>query len=141
MCSNLEDVDIVVVVAAAFVVVVVSTTVVVVAAAFVVERYRDDTGFHGVCQAAAILMILLLLVIVYTVALMSVDRAVHLKKPLTYDDIITPWRMLVAIAILWIFCIAISLLGFGIVGYSRPQDGMSHTGTVQPTLRDTFQEY
>jgi hypothetical protein len=87
-----------------------------------IERYRDDTGFHGVCQAAAILMILLLLVIVYTVALMSVDRAIYLKKPLMYDDIITPWRMLVAIAILWIFCIAISLLplsGFGRVGYAR----------------------
>jgi ABC-type Fe3+ transport system permease subunit len=86
-----------------------------------IGSYRDDTGFHGVCQASAILVTLLVLVVVYTVALMSVDRAVYLKKPLTYDDIITPWRMLVAIAILWIFCIAISLLplfGFGRVGYS-----------------------
>jgi uncharacterized membrane protein YiaA len=86
-----------------------------------IGSYRDDTGFHGVCQASAILVIPLLLVVVYTVALMSVDRAVYLKKPLIYDDIITPWKTLVAIVILWIFCIAISLLplfGFGIVGYS-----------------------
>ena len=85
-----------------------------------IERFRDDTGFNGICQAAAILMILLVLVVVYTVALMSVDRAVYLKKPLTYDNILTPQRMLGVIAILWIICIAISLLpllGFGRVAY------------------------
>jgi hypothetical protein len=85
-----------------------------------IVSYRDDTGFHGVCQASAILVTLLLLVVIYTVALMSMDRAVYLKKPLMYDDIITPWRVLIAIAILWAFCIAISLLpllGFGRVDY------------------------
>ena len=85
-----------------------------------IERFRYDTGFNGICQAAAILMILLVLVVVYTVALMSVDRAVYLKKPLTYDNILTPQRMLGVIAILWIICIAISLLpllGFGRVAY------------------------
>ena len=82
-----------------------------------IGSYRDATGFHGVCQAAAISLVLSLLVVVYTVAFMSVDRAVYLKKPLTYDDIITSWRML---AILWIFCIVISLLpllGFGSADY------------------------
>jgi hypothetical protein len=88
-----------------------------------IGSYRDDTGFHGVCQASAILVILLLLVVVYTVALMSVDRAVYLKKPLMYDNIITPWRMLIAIAIVWVSCIVISLLpllGFGRVEYNTP---------------------
>ena len=82
-----------------------------------ITSHRDATSFHGVCQAAAILLVL---VVVYTVALMSVDRAVYLKKPLTYDTILMPWRMLLVIAIQWIFCIAISLLpllGFGRVDY------------------------
>jgi hypothetical protein len=86
-----------------------------------IGSYRDDTDFHGVCQASAILVIPLVLVVVYTVALMSVDRAVYLKKPLMYDNIITPWRILIAIAILWVSCIVISLLpllGFGRVGYA-----------------------
>jgi hypothetical protein len=88
-----------------------------------IGSYRDDTDFYSVCQANAISMIVLVLVVVYTVALMSVDRAVYLKKPLMYDNIITSWRMLVAITILWIFCIAISLLplfGFGRVDYHTP---------------------
>lgn len=57
----------------------------------------------------------------YTVALISVDRTIYLKKPLIYGDIITPWRMLFAIVMLWVFFIAISLtplFGFGKVGYS-----------------------
>ena len=43
-----------------------------------------------------------------TVALMSVDRAIYLKKPLTYKLIVTPLRMLAAIVVVWVFCIALS---------------------------------
>ena len=45
-----------------------------------------------------------------TVALMAVDRAIYLKKPLTYDQIVTPRRMLFMIAAVWIVCIAIAIL-------------------------------
>ena len=43
-----------------------------------------------------------------TVSLMSVDRAIYLKKPLTYKLIVTPLRMLVALVVVWVFCIAVA---------------------------------
>jgi hypothetical protein len=99
---------------------------------------EEFKNFHGACQAAAILFILLLLVVLHTVALMSVDRAIYLKKPLTYDHIVTPWRTLTAIITVWVICLAISLpplFGFGKAGYtntftcilhSQPFDNIGH---------------
>ena len=43
-----------------------------------------------------------------TVSLMSLDRAIYLKKPLTYKLIVTPLRMLVALVVVWVFCIAVA---------------------------------
>jgi hypothetical protein len=69
---------------------------------------------------AFVLQIALIITSIYIVALMSLDRAVYLKRPLTYKDIVTPWRMFFAIVIVWIFCAALGLpplVGFGRVGY------------------------
>jgi len=57
----------------------------------------------------------------HTVALMAVDRAIYLKKPLTYGRIVTPWRMLFAIMSVWLLCTAIALpplFGFGEIAFS-----------------------
>jgi hypothetical protein len=57
---------------------------------------------------------------IYTVALMSVDRVIYLKKPLTYTRIVTPRRMLISIIVIWVFSTLVSLpplFGLGEVGY------------------------
>ena len=78
-----------------------------------------------VCQTG-ILLALLPAASIYTVALMSVDRAIYLKKPLSYGQIVTPRRMFLSIVILWVLSTAISTpplfsfdeVSFGIVKYS-----------------------
>ena len=78
------------------------------------------TDLDKVCQIG-VLLVLLPGVSQYTVALMSVDRVIYLKKPLTYGLTVTPWRMFSAIVIVWILWIVIStplLFGLGQVGYS-----------------------
>ena len=45
--------------------------------------------------------------------MMSLDRVIYLKKPLTYEEIVTPWRMLIAILVVWILFIGVSLWGVG----------------------------
>ena len=67
-----------------------------------------------------VLQIALIVTSIYTVALMAVDRTIYLKKPLTYGEIVTPWRMFFAILTVWSFCGALGLpplIGFGRVGY------------------------
>ena len=79
--------------------------------------YRER---KNVCQTG-ITFVLLPSVSIYTVALMSVDRVIYLKKPLTYERIVTPWRMFFAIVAIWILSIAVSippLFGFGEVDYN-----------------------
>lgn len=81
---------------------------------------------RSVCQTG-ILLALLPAASIYTVAFMSVDRAIYLKKPLNYGHIVTPRRMLFAIAIMWVLCTATSMpplfsfgevISFGVVKYS-----------------------
>lgn len=75
---------------------------------------------HTVCQTV-IAITLFSFVSTHTVALMSVDRLIYLKKPLTYKFIVTPGRMFVAIVVVWLLCIGLSippLFGFGEAGYS-----------------------
>ena len=80
--------------------------------------YRDRSMaddfmiFNKICQAS-FLYVWFQLVSVFTVAMMSLDRVIYLKKPLTYEGIITPWRLLVAILVVWIVSMGVSLLGAG----------------------------
>ena len=72
------------------------------------------------CQIGVV-NILLPNVSVHTLSLMSIDRLLYLKKPLSYKKIVTPGRMLVAIAFIWILCIVIALpplFGFGTILFS-----------------------
>lgn len=59
----------------------------------VIYGKRDD-----VCQTGT-LFTMLPLVSIYTVALLAVDRAIYLKKPLIYEQIVTPWRIFFAIVV------------------------------------------
>ena len=63
--------------------------------------------YYEVCKSS-FFFTFLLLTSALTVALMSVDRAIYLKKPLTYKLIVTPLRMLAAIVVVWVSCIALS---------------------------------
>ena len=49
------------------------------------------------------------LVSAHTIAMMSVDRVIYLKKPLTYHLIVTPWRMFAAVVTSWISSISLVL--------------------------------
>ena len=58
---------------------------------------------------------------IHTLCLMSVDRFIYLKRPLTYTRIVTPKRMFAAIIAIWVLCIAISippLFGFGEIRFA-----------------------
>ena len=61
------------------------------------------------------------IVSIYTLALMSVGRLVYLNKPLHYNSIITPARVLTYLAIVWAVSIVIALppyFGFGSITFS-----------------------
>ena len=72
----------------------------------------------------------------YTLVLLSVDRFLYLKQPLNYSTLVTPKRMLFAIVVIWIVCIAISLpplFSFGEINFSHAAStcGPSITGRTQ----------
>jgi hypothetical protein len=81
---------------------------------------EDFATVDMACQASIVLT-MLILAIIYTVALLSVDRLIYLKRPLVYTQIVTPKRMFIAIVLMWIYCFSLAilpLLGFGRVGYN-----------------------
>ena len=56
------------------------------------------------------------LVTEYTIAIMSIERLLYLKLPLKYESVVTPRRVIVAVLLIWIFCIFLSvppLFGYG----------------------------
>ena len=76
------------------------------------DRFMTD-GFmllNKICQAT-FLFVWFQAVSIFTVAVMTLDRVLYLKKPLTYKGIVTPWRMLIAILVVWIVSIGVSLHG------------------------------
>ena len=57
----------------------------------------------------------------YTIALMSVGRFLYLKKPLQYNSIVTPARMVAILTVIWTFGVVVSLpplFGFGSIRFS-----------------------
>ena len=80
----------------------------------------SDQQRCAVCQTGLILIILPLTSL-HTLALISVDRFIYLKRPMKYDTTVTKWRVLVAIAIVWVICTVIALpplFGFGEINFS-----------------------
>ena len=74
----------------------------------------------GVCWLGA-LNVTLPLVSLTTLALLSVDRLLYLKKPFVYNTIVTPKRMLFANVLVWIVFIGISIppfFGFGTIQFT-----------------------
>lgn len=85
----------------------------------------ESTVADGFCQTG-ILLGLLPSLSFYTISLMTMDRVIYLRKPLTYVHIVTPRRMFCAIGALWLFCLITSLPPLfyrGGVVYSR--DGVT----------------
>ena len=74
------------------------------------DRFMADDFMmlNKICQAS-FLFVWFQLVSIFTVAMMSLDRVIYLKNPLTYEGIVTPWRMVIAILVVWIVSIGVSL--------------------------------
>ena len=83
------------------------------------DRFMTDDFviLNKICQVG-FLYVWFQLVSRFTVAIMSLDRVIYLKKPLTYEGIVTPWRVLIAILVVWIVSIGVSLLGVGRYRYN-----------------------
>ena len=81
---------------------------------------KTDQERCFVCQIG-VLNIILPWVSVHTLALMSLDRFLYLKKPLTYTSIVTPKRTIAVIVAVWALCIVLAvptLFGFGEIRFS-----------------------
>ena len=70
--------------------------------------FGDADIFDEVCQVS-FLHVLLPTVSSLTITLLSVDRVIYLRKPLTYHSIVTPWKAFEAIIVTWIISIVASL--------------------------------
>ena len=98
----------------------------------IVMPFDIVTGFAGefvfgssdlvrcrVCKVGVIITILAFLSL-HSVALISVDRLLFIKKPLRYHKIVTIERIVVIMVLTWCACIGISLpplFGFGQINY------------------------
>ena len=74
-----------------------------------------------VCQTG-IAVAILPVISTHTLSVMSVDRLIYLKRPMTYPKLVTPWRMLAAIACIWVLGVLLALppvFGFGEVRFSH----------------------
>ena len=72
------------------------------------DVFKDSQAIERVCQTA-VFLILFPLVSTNTVTLIAIDRLVYIKRPLSYHSIVTPWRMLVVIVVVWVLCIGLSI--------------------------------
>ncbi len=98
--------------------------------------FKTEEVADKLCQSG-VLLVLLPQVSTYTIALMSVDRVIYLKKPLTYEHRVTPWRMFSAIVAVWLVCSTVSappLFGFGSYGLHE----VRICGLIPDTLYGTF---
>ena len=81
---------------------------------------NSDQQRCAVCQTG-IFVIILPWVSLHTLALISVDRFIYLKRPMKYSTIVTKWRMLVTIAAIWVLCTVLALpplFGFGEINFA-----------------------
>ena len=81
---------------------------------------ENDLVRCRVCQTG-VMIITLPLVSIHTLALISIDRFIYLKRPLTYSSIVTPQYMTAVIVATWVLCVVISLpplKGFGEIKFS-----------------------
>ena len=68
------------------------------------------------CNFAGVFFMMLIGVAVFTLAVLSVDRFIHLTKALQYNKIMKIWRVLLIIVIIWVLSLLVSLFpifGFG----------------------------
>ncbi|XP_039618723.1 probable G-protein coupled receptor 21 [Polypterus senegalus] len=80
------------------------------------------TGFHEslTCKIFGYVVCVLKSVSMTSLACISVDRYIAITRPLSYNALVTPWRLRVCIILIWIYsCIVFlpSFLGWGKPGY------------------------
>ena len=63
---------------------------------------------YEICQLGVIYLVLTFISL-NTLALISVDRFLYIKKPLHYNMIVTIKKTLVAVLLLWMFSILVSI--------------------------------
>ena len=56
----------------------------------------------------------------HTVALLAIDRLIYIKEPLAYQLIVTPKRMLAAIFVVWVICIALAVPSLPLSAFIYP---------------------
>ena len=102
------------------------------------DRFMADDFmiFNKICQAS-FLYVWFQLVSIFTVAMMSLDRVIYLKKPLTYEEIVT---LLTAILVVWIVSIGVSLPPlFGVSRYHyNPMLDCSLSGEFEIIVSSLF---
>ena len=75
-----------------------------------------------VCFTIAIIIISFVYISLFTLALMSIDRLIYVRWPLKYDNIVKVPLIIFLLAVVWIFCIMLSILpifGFGEIKYAN----------------------
>lgn len=83
---------------------------------------ETDVVRCDVCATAGVFLMLLVQLSVHTLAVLSIDRFIHLTHPLRYNRLMTPFRAVVVSAGIWILCIAMAILplvGFGQIEFNR----------------------
>ena len=76
----------------------------------------------NICKSAVI-TVTCFLVSFFTITAMSFDRFMFIYKPLKYDRIITSFKMLLALSLIWVVCALVSILplvGFGEIVFFPP---------------------
>ena len=89
------------------------------------EFVAADISDHIRCNIckSAVITTTCFLVSLFTIAAMSFDRLMFIYKPLKYDLIITSFKMLLALSLIWVVCALVSILplvGFGEIVFFPP---------------------
>ena len=76
----------------------------------------------GLCDTAGFFFLLLFQISIHSLAALSLDRFIHLTRPLNYKHIMKPWRAIVIIISIWVISFVLAVLplvGFGQIEFNR----------------------
>ncbi len=83
---------------------------------------ETDVVRCNVCATAGVFLMLLVQLSIHTLAMLSIDRFIHLTRPFRYDKMMKPSRAWVILIVIWILCLGIAILplvGFGQIEFNR----------------------
>ena len=82
------------------------------------------------CQIIVVIHVMFNFISFYTLTLMSIDRLIYLKWPITYHKRVTKLKLIIVLLFVWILCFCYSILpifGIGNVKYSNNLSSCSIT--------------